>query len=120
MIGLISRWTRDIESQSIHSQSLQYDKRKLIKTDVLHKTNHKDVITWRRFLHYWPFVRGTHKWLAFPPSRLVCNAKLSRFIINVFLSETPWCSCGVTVIEIFIQSQYNPGDEQQNNGFDIQ
>ena len=23
---------------------------------------HYDVMTWKRFLHYWPFVRGIHRW----------------------------------------------------------
>ena len=23
---------------------------------------HDDVITWKHFLHYWPFVRGIHRW----------------------------------------------------------
>ena len=33
-----------------------------IKSTAGHEIVHDDVIVWKRFSHYWPFVRGTHPW----------------------------------------------------------
>ena len=64
------------------------------------------------------------------PSQWVSNAEFWPFIRSCLCSETPWCSCGVTVIETFIHSQYNPGCtinkakqnkkcKQKSNSFDF-
>ena len=44
-----------------------------------------------------------------PHNGLVMHWEFWPFIRSCLCSETPWCSCGVTVIETFIHSQYNPG-----------
>ena len=44
-----------------------------------------------------------------PPSQWVNNAEFWPLNRSCLCSETPWCSCGVTVIETFIHSQYNRG-----------
>ena len=65
-----------------------------------------------------------------PPSQSVSNAEFWPFIRSCLCSETPWYSCGVTVIETFIHSQYNPGCtinkakqnkkcKQKSNSFDF-
>ena len=65
-----------------------------------------------------------------PSSQWVNNAEFWPIIRNCLCSETPWCSYGVTVIETFIHSQYNPGCtinkakqnkkcKQKNNSFDF-
>ena len=76
----------------------------------------------------WLVVRGRHWWLE--PSQWVSHAEFWPFIRSCLCSETPWRSCGGTVIETFIHSQYNPGCtinkaiqnkkcKQKSNSFDF-
>ena len=78
-----------------------------------------------------PFEGNPLMTAAPPPSQWVSNAEFWPFIRSCLCSETPWCSCGVTVIETFIHSQYNPGCtinkakqnkkcKQKSNSFDLQ
>ena len=38
--------------------------RKLLSAMIPHFTLHNDVIKWKHFLSYWPFVRITHRWIS--------------------------------------------------------
>ena len=35
---------------------------------------HDDVIKWKHFPHYWPFIRGIHRWRGFPSQRTVTRS----------------------------------------------
>ena len=67
-----------------------------------------DVLTWKYFPHYWPFVRGIHQSQLIPLTRdqtqsfgVIFDASPNT-LLNKHLScqwfEMPWCSCDVTVI----------------------
>ena len=45
---------------------------------------HDDVMAWKRFLHYWPFVRGIHWWPTDSSSQSVNNADLAvLFVVSL-------------------------------------
>ena len=67
------------------------------------KTDH-DVMTWKRFPHYWPFVRGIHQSVVGYPQRGPINAELHvLFLVSLtkllnkqcscWWFDKPWCSC---------------------------
>ena len=41
-------------------------------------SDHNDVITWKHFPRYWPFVRGIHRWPV--PTRRASSAELCFFL----------------------------------------
>ena len=47
--------------KSVHSQYIAviFDKTKL--SAITHQKGHDEVIKWKHFSHYWPFVRGIHR-----------------------------------------------------------
>ena len=62
---------------------------------------HDDVIEWRHFLHYWPFVRGIHRSPVDSPHKSqwdfnvsfdVCLNKPFSKPSRCWRFETPWCS----------------------------
>ena len=63
---------------------------------------HGDVIKWKHFPHYWPFVRGIHWWpLDFPHKGLWCGALM--FFFDLYLSKrlrkqlhSLWRHCNVS------------------------
>ena len=68
---------------------------------------HEDSMTWKNFLHYWPFVWGIHWSLDFPHKGLVIQSFDVSFVLslNKLLNkqsgccgfETPWHLYDVTV-----------------------
>ena len=63
----------------------------LSKTSVLGAagSSYDDVMTWRRFSHYWPFVRGIHRWPMGSPHKgpvIKCFC-VSLISLNKLLSE---------------------------------
>ena len=76
---------------------------------------HDDVIKWKHFLRYWPFVRGIHRWPVNSPHKgqwrgalmfpLICTWRNS-WINNReagYLRSAPlrplWCHCNVLVVD---------------------
>ena len=62
---------------------------------------HDDVIEWRHFLHYWPFVRGIHRSPVDSPHKSqwhfnvsfdVCLNKPFSKPSRCWRFETPWCA----------------------------
>ena len=55
--------------------------------------NHDDVIKWKHFPHYWPFVRGIHRSPVNSPQRPVTRSFDVSFDLrlNKRLSKQPWC-----------------------------
>ena len=53
---------------------------------------HDDVIKWKHFLHYWPFVQGIYRWLEFPTQRPVTRNFDAFFDLrlNEWLSKQSW------------------------------
>ena len=73
-------------------------------------TEHDDVMVWKHFPSYWPFVRGFHRspmdsphnWSATQSSDVlfaVSPDKLWNKQSRCWWSETPWRSCDITVLE---------------------
>ena len=58
---------------------------------------HDDVMKWKHFPRYWPFVRGIHRSPEFPSQR-VSNAELWRF-----LWSAPWQTVGQTSCSLWCQ-----------------
>ena len=63
-----------------------------------------DTLTWKRFLLYWPFVRGIHQWLVDSPHKApAVNSSLVS--LNNLLNKQwgrqwfkmSWCSCEITM-----------------------
>ena len=65
-----------------------------------HCSCHDDVMSWKHFQHYWPFVRWIHRWpMDFPQVMLSFDdfgGLNKRSSCQGFLR--PWRSCGVTVM----------------------
>ena len=65
---------------------------------------HEDVMTWKWFLHYWPFVRGIH-WLLSPHKGPVMPSLDDFLLVQLFKKEfgcwwfvMPYCLCDVSVM----------------------
>ena len=78
-------------------------------------TSHDDVIKWKHFQRYWPFVRGIHRWIPRPKAS---DAELWRFLWSApeqaieLTIETPviwdasrslWRHCNATVAVYLIE-----------------
>ena len=72
----------------------------------LHQDQH-DIITWKHFLHYWPFVRGTSHW--WTPLKKASDAELWCFIdlrLNKRLSKQSKC-CWFEMPSCSLWNHYN-------------
>ena len=49
-------------------------------------SNHDDVIKWKHFPHYWPFVRGIHRWPVNSPHKGQWNGALMFSLICAWLN----------------------------------
>ena len=45
------------------------------------KLIYNDVMSWKRCLHYWPFVRGIHRWRRLPFIKFASNMGLRHFVV---------------------------------------
>ena len=54
---------------------------------------HDDVIKWKHFPRYWPFVRGIHRWPVNSPHKAQWRGALmfSLICLNTWLSKQSWC-----------------------------
>ena len=70
---------------------------------------HDDGMTWKRFPHYWPFVRGINRSLAgFPITQAVMRSFSVFFGMNKLLNKEPSCHgllMGRTVMAHFSERQ---------------
>ena len=100
-------WTRDIGSQSVHNQSLTSQE----KTDInigsnktRHDTSHHGNV----------FHITVPLWESIGEQRFLLTTEQLCKVLMFFISwrGTGWCSCGVTVMEIFIQVDSITGVQQ--------
>ena len=55
--GTVPRPQKPLRSSSIRQEPLRFSR---VKSPVTHNEDHDDVIKWKHFPRYWPFVRGIH------------------------------------------------------------
>ena len=58
--------THQTNSYTYVTSCRQWRRRTVVKSTLL---IHHDVIKWKLFSRYWPFVRGIHRWIPPPPKR---------------------------------------------------
>ena len=75
-------------------------------------SRHDDVMTWKHYLHYWPFVRGIHwspvdsphKGSVMQSFHVSFDASLNKLLkkqLRDRWNEMSWCSFDVTIISIY-------------------
>ena len=75
---------------------------------------HDDVMIWKCFPHYWPFVRGIHRSLVDSPHKgpVIWGFEFICSYLNMLLNKqssyrwvgTPWHLCDVTLIAFYFPS----------------
>ena len=106
----VSIWWRHQDDIGKNMHSMKYARCSPFSCACCYSSSpHHDVMTWKPFPRYWPFVRGTpcHAWFL---SQMTHNADVWWFFdfggSNLFNkhstgggSETPWRSCDITVMK---------------------
>ena len=86
-------------------KSLQHTYFNRLYTDFTCWENHNDVIKWKHFPRYWPFVRGIQRWLVNSPHK-ANDAELWCFLGSGF--EQMVDSTIETLVIIYLYSYYLP------------
>ena len=85
----LSFWKLPFQIPSIFSKILMIQDRGCLLWDlslIVWSTFHDDVIKWRHFPRYWPFVRGIHRWPVNSPHKGQWRAALMFFFICVWIN----------------------------------
>ena len=97
---------------------IQYDLYKLITQDCLDSMNsayHDDIIKWKHFLHYWPFVRGICQSPVNSPHKGQWRSALMFSLICAWINgwvnsrEAGDFRCHHTHYDVTVMSMNNPG-----------
>ena len=69
---------------------------------------HDDVMTWKRFLHLWPFVRGIRRWLMGSTHEGLVMRSFYIFLVNIIMLLNSSCRWFETPCNVILRTMGTP------------